>query len=297
LLDPQTGVWFENQLTDIREEVLLDQIPPRNGFLYLPQDTSVAAWAENYEHRMYEPIGIAQFIADFAEDLPLVDIATRKETFNLRTFGVAYQYNIDEIEKSKAVGMDLQGKRARAARLVTEQKFNDIMFFGDPETQLFGLVNYPYIPRRLLPYKIEEATAAQDILDMFHDLVNSIFTLTETIGDPDTVGLPPTQYAHIASRRIGDGTDTKILQDFLAASPFIKEVVPMRELAGAGPNGEDLVVVYRNDSQIIEHKLAREFTQLAPQRRNLAVLTNCHAKSGGMASDRPLEMVIGELPQ
>lgn len=300
ILDPETGIWFENDLRDVREEIVEDAQPPRNGFRFIPQDTDVAEWAETYEHRMFEPIGVAEFIANWADDLPLVDISNRAEVFNVRTFGCAYKFSLDEIAKSRATGMNLDRKRAMAARLITEQKFNRIMFFGDSTTQLFGLLNYPFAPRFLIPVSFDENSTPDAILNAMNSQVNAIFNLTETIGEPDFFGLPPAEYAHVSSRRIGDGTDTTILMHFENNNPFFKggrgEVVPLHELKGAGPNGENVSVVYRRDPLVLGHKMVMEFRQLAPQERNLAILTNTWAKSGGIASDRPLEISIGEFP-
>lgn len=300
ITDPRSAVFFEQQLRHIRQEVVLDQQVPLSGFKVIPQNTNIASHATQYEHRMYEPLGVARFISDYADDLPLVDIATRSEVFNLRTFGCAYQFSLEEIEASAATpGLELEKKRAMAARLVTEQKFNRIMFWGDPDTRLFGLLNYPYIPRRLLDVKFSyETSDPHDILNELNELVNSIFDLTETTGYPDYMGMPPAAYTHIASRALREGSDTTILQHFMMNNPFFKDggtVEPLQELKGAGPDGEDLIFVGRRDENLFSHALARPFTQLAPEARNLAIITNCHAKSGGVACDRPLELVIGEL--
>lgn len=299
LLGPQVGVWFENDLRNVRSEVVEFEQPPRNGFEYIPQDTSEPEWIKQYEHRMYEPIGVAQFISNFIDDLPLVDISTHAEVFNARPFGCAYKYDVDEIAASQAKGMQLDRKRGMSARLVTEQKFNRIMFYGDPATQLFGLLNYPFCQRRIITVPFDSSSTPQDVLDEMNAYVNSVFNVTETIGEPDFLGMPPAAYTYVSSRKIAD-TDTTILGHFMANNPFFKEgrgeVVPLHELKGAGPNGNDVMVLYRRDPLVLAHKLVRPFTQEEAQPINLAVRIPCHAKSGGIASDRPLEISIAELP-
>lgn len=300
LLGAESGIFFERELTDVRTEVIEEERPPRNIFEHIAQDTSKQPWANQYEHRMWDYIGVAQFISDWADDLPLVDIAGREEVFNMRAFGCAYQFSIDEIEASAALGRQIDRKRALAARLVTEEKFNRIGWFGDPATMLFGVTTYPYIPRRISSVRFHSTETADNMLAEMNAAVNSIFDFTETVGQPDLYLMAPAAYAEVSSRRLGSGTDTTVLGHFLENNPFFRDgkgtVAPLQELKGAGPNGEDIDVIGSNDLMIGGHVMAREFTQLSPQEKNLSVYTPCHAKSGGCAFDRPYEFLVVERP-
>lgn len=299
LLGESAGIFFDRELVDVRTEIVEQVRPPKNIFLYFAQDTSKSEWANQYEHRSFDVVGEAQFIADYADDLPIVDLAGREEVFNMRTFGCAYQYSIEEIKASQALGRELDRKRALGCRLVTEEKFDRIGFYGDPATQLFGWLNYPYMPRRISSVSFTAGTDADVMLAEMNAAVNSIFGRTNTIGTPNLYGLSPNAYTQVTSRRLAN-SDLTVLEHFLRANPSFSEgkgrVVPIWELAGAGPNGEDLDLIGSDDEMVGAHVIARPFTQEPPQARNLAMYTPCHAKSGGVYLDRPLEFLLVERP-
>jgi hypothetical protein len=299
-LSPSAGAFFERDLRFVRKEIIEDQRPPLNAFTLIPQATDIPAYADSYEHRMYEMIGVADFIADYAQDQPNVDIAARNELFNAREFGCAYQYSISEIEKSAALDYQLDRKRALSARIAIEEKFNRIQFFGDTGVQLFGWVNYPYIPRRIVSFPFDSTSSTVNILAELNAAINQPFLQTRTSGHADTLVMAPELMTFLEatpwSVSSSGATDRTIMEQFLATNSRVSEVKAAQELSFAGPDGEHLMIAYRKDEMIFSHKMMRPFTQLAPQDRNMAIITNCHAKSGGIACDRPLEMVIVEVP-
>lgn len=298
LLGPKAGAYFERELESVRQQVLEDKIPPRNAMTLIPQSGDVPAWAETYTHRMCEFLGKAQFIADYADDLPMVDVSAREASYRVKHFGAAYQFSRKEIQRAEANrDIRLDEKRPRAARLAVEQKFNRIQWYGDPSAGLFGLFNFPYIPRYLPTISLSDSTQDPlDILAEMNAIANQPSELTDTIAEPNTMLLAPEEYNYVSTTPLASGSDTTILTHFLNNNPYITAVENTRECKGAGPNGENLCVVYRRATENVEHKLVEPFTQLEPQRRNMAVVTNCVAASGGVVSDYPLEMVIAEMP-
>lgn len=296
LQDPQAGAYFERELDHVRSQVYEYKTPPQNAMQLIPQAGDVESWRQTYTHRMCEFVGKAQFISDYADDLPLVDAHGEEATYNIKTFGVAYKFSRDEILRGSKTSLRLDEKRPRAARIAIEQKFNRIQFYGDPSAGIFGWLNFPYIPRQLLTIDFDSSQSAQDILAAMNDFVNSINELTDTIAQPELLLMPPVQYNYVATTPLGSGSDTTILTHFKNNNPYITDVRNVQELRGAGPSGEDVMIAYRRANENGEHKLVEPFTQLAPQDRNLAVITNCVAKSGGFVTDYPLEMVIGEFP-
>lgn len=294
-LSPQAAKFFDTELEHVRKEVVADSVPECSAQLIFPQDTSIPSWKETYSHKMYEMVGIADFLSDHADDLPLVDVVARKETFNLRRFGCAYRYTEEEIEASMATGMRLDRIRAETSRQVTEEKHNAVQFFGDPVEQLFGWANYPNVPRTLLPHRIEAGVDPDDILTMLNDTITYIFSRTKKHAKKFVVRLPTKAYGHMNSRRLGD-TTTTLLKFWLESNNMIEEVTAVPELDGAGPMGEDLILIYPLDMKVGSSKTSEVYKQHAPQPDNLAYKVNCTGKTGGAAIDKYIEMEIAELP-
>lgn len=295
-LSEEATIFAERELEVVRSEVLRKKLEPLSGREWIPQDMEIDAWAEFYVHQMYELLGVAQAIGDATDDLPLANISISEERFNIRDYGCAYKHTFKEIERAEALDKRLDQRRAEAARRATNQKLNQIMWFGDPATDLFGAVNYPDVPRVAMRDTVDETTGASVILDMLNDLVNGTFQETRQTARPDTVLFATNPYTHISSTRLSSGTDTTILEYFETNNPFVETTDTVPELDGAGPNGEDLIFAFNSNGETFEHKLAREFTQRPPQDKNLAVITNCIAATGGVAYNYPLEAVVGEIP-
>jgi len=294
----EAAIWFDKELNQVREEVYKFDIPPNNGFRYFPQQDDVSPWAETYEHQMYEVTGAAEFITDRQRELPRIGMQFYKETFNAREFGCAFAYGLLEIEKSRALGKGLEAKYPLAAREVIENTFNKIMYYGDLDAEIFGILNYPQVPRMLMPYKIESATDSKNILAMLNEAANFTFNVSEQSSQADTVQLSARHFSYISTTPWSENAgDTTILQQFLANHPSIRTVVPARELNGAGPNGEDLMLVYKNDARSFGHKLIRPMNMLAPQSQGLEIVTNVHARSGGMAVDKLLDVLVCWFPE
>ncbi|MFB6373841.1 MAG: major capsid family protein [Bradymonadaceae bacterium] len=302
-LDPQVGMFFEKELTSVQEDVYKKDKPPKNGFDELPQYTQDPEWSQEIEIRMWDTAGLAEFMADYASDLPLVSLQTEKDQYPVRAFGAAYQYSKDEIQKASENNLDLERKKGLAAREVIERRQNRIMWFGAPVVGLFGLLNYPHIPRRQIAVKFNQNNNANTIRKELNSFINSVFDIVE--GDeglaPTKILMPPNPYTHIAGEpwngdASGAATDTTILTHFMRNNPFVETVEPVRELKGAGPNGEDVMVAMRPDKDRQAHRAVKPFTQEDPERRNLAWRVNTWAKSGGFVSQFPLEMAIGEFP-
>lgn len=286
------GSKFERDLEFIRARVYDDKRPPLNGSVLIPQDGEVPEWAETYTHRRAEMLGQAQIVADYADDLPLVDVSGDEDTYRVKMIGVAYQFSVKEQQGAER-GIPLQTSRPMAARVAIEEKLNRIQFYGDPSAGLFGWLTFPYIPRYYLAEDFSSGNAnPYNVLDELNQFFDSAGVRTDTVASPDTLAVAPAKYFYLASTPLREGSDTTILQHFTANRPGVS-VENAQELRGAGPDGEDLMVAYRRAPENLQHKLVQPFTQMAPQMKNLSVLTNCIAQSGGVVSDAPLEMTIG----
>jgi hypothetical protein len=293
----EAAIWFERELNQIREEILQFDIPPNNGFRYFPQATDISPWAETYTHRMWEATGSTEFLSDRQYELPEVGTQFYEETFNAREFGCAYAFGVLEIEKSRALGKGLETKNPLAAREMIEHTFNQIMWYGDLEAELFGILNYPQISRIFMPFGIKASVDGPNILAQLNFACNYTFNVSLQASEADTLLLSTHHYSYISTTPWSEKAgDTTILKHLLENHPTIRTIAPARELNGAGPNGEDLGLVFKNDARSFSHKLIRPMSQLAPQQKGLAIVTNVHARSGGMAVDKLRDVAVLVFP-
>lgn len=294
-ISPESRAYFSRQLTYVRNEVVKDKKAPQNGFLLLNQASDVPEWAEEYTHEMWEPVGIAQLIANGADDIPMADAAFREETFRVADLGIGYAYTVKELMQSQATGKGVNVKRAEACRFGMEVKMNSIMMFGDPVAKLYGWLTFANTPRLISAIAINGGTPAT-VLALLNSFVNSVNQLTETVAPPSRMSLAPEDYDYIASTPLdlSGGAETTILTHFMNNNPHIQEVRSVVELKAAGPTGGNLLMVDSPDT--FEHKLVMPFTQFEAQPRNYKYVIPAMGRSGGTVTDFPLEALVVELP-
>lgn len=297
-LDEQVGLFFEQELTDIRTEVVQKKKKPRNGFELIPQNTDANDWAETVEHRMWDIEGTgSEFISDYTKMPPLVSVNTEKDDWEVKDFGCAYQYSVKEINQAQWQSKNLERRKAMAARLFNEKKANQIMWYGAPQVGLFGMANFPYTPRWFFSIPFDSSQSGQEILAEANAFVSSPFDITGDVQDtPDMALWPTEQFSYMANNPWSSSNDTTILSHFNSENYYVDESRPVRELNGAGPSGQDIAIAYRQDEDLVQHKLVMEHRQMDPLREGMSFVTPCISRSGGIASDFPFEMVIGEFP-
>jgi len=297
LSDPGAGVFFARELEQIYLEVIEHRLPLLNAMKYFPIDRSVNEGANTYTHYIVQKIGEADFIANPADDLPRVDIAKKKQTFNIENIGASYGYTIFEIAAAQMANMSLDRLRGNAVKRAIEEKLNNVFWYGDTALSLYGILSYPWIPRYVFTNPIISATAADTIIAELNNYVNSISELTNGVESPDTLLMPTAPYNHIASTPRSATSDTTILEFFIRNNPYIKEVHPVAELTQAGPSSVHQLVAFRSgDMNVGKLVCPIDFRQLAPQERNLEFIVNAIARCGGFASMYPLAMCIGDVP-
>lgn len=286
------GVFFERQLEHIMPTALEEKTPVLNDALFAVNP--IPDGAKTYTHRMLTEHGAAAWISNYSSDLPRVGFGAKEQTFNVKTMGDSYGYSIDDIAAAMFANVPLDAKKAKAARRAIEEKSNQVHWYGDDEQGLFGVLNFPYVPREALSDPITSATAADTIIAELNALVNGVHTRTKQIARPSRVMVPLDAWTYMSTTPRSATSDTTILDYFIAKSPFVAEVIPVNELAGAGPDGEDLILV--DSPGLFERRPAYMFKQLPPQERNLEFVINCLGRTGGISCDYPFEAVIGILP-
>ena len=297
LTSPGTGLFFKRQLEFISPEVLRKRLPPLNGMRMVAVRTDVPVGPETYTFRMYEPLGVAKFISDYADDLPSVDVAAKEETFKIHEIGASYQYSMGEIEAARYANTNLDLEKAMAARRAIDERINQLIWYGDAAHGLHGFTNYPYIPREALAEPLDATASDNDaILNTMNTFCNAVHNESNQTERATRLIMPQTQFSYIANTRLSAASDTTILQYFLSNQQWVKEVLPANELAGAGYGGEDLMIAYDPDPRVVKFVLPRPFTQKPAQERNLAMVINCHSRVGGVCSQYPRAARIGILP-
>jgi len=304
-LDAEDIGFWERSLQFIKTtvyETVYGDLKAADGTLF-PISTQVPPFAKTIVWREFDKVGMAKIVNSYATDFPQVEIKGRENVSPIRRIGASYHYDWDEIIASRQVGLSLDQRRAEATRRANDQKVDDIAFNGDDEYKLPGLFNNVNIPvTTVLNDGIGATTewANKTPLQILRDMnvgVSDQVELTKEKEIPDTLLLPTAQFNLINDTVLSSATsitNKTIKQQFLDNQQYIKQIISVPKLAGAGSGGEDVMVIYKMDISKLSLEIPEAYNQLAPQQEVMEFKVPVTSKCGGLLVYKPLSVSILE---
>jgi hypothetical protein len=261
---------------------------------FVPVSNEVPEWAETWTYRQWDWRGIAALIANYSDDLPMVDVLVKEFPQPVMEIGDAFQFSIKDLRVSAQLGRPLDAQRAIAARAAIERKIDEIAAVGVPSKNIEGFVNNSNVPITAAPNgSWATATPAQILEDLFA-FEDAVIQNSDENFPPDTMLLPSSLYGKVATTRLDAGNDLTILQFFLANAQSVRSVERWEKLNTAGPGSTPRAVCYKRDPMVVKLQLPIPFQQLEPEKRNLAYVVDCLARVGGVCWYYPIGATYGD---
>ncbi len=301
LVDADGAFFFQRQLEHIKAksyDVKYAELQARQLF---PVSNEGGAGVNTITYRTYDQSGSAKIINAYADDLPRADVAGKETIIPVRSVGISYGYNLDEIQSSQLTGAALDQRRANAARRANEQTTNDVAFFGDATSGLPGLFSNPNIPTGAVvnPGAGTEWVnkTPDEILFDVNDLFADIFETTKMVERGNTLLLPPAQWSYIMSTPRASNSDTTIAQYLAQNSPYlssIEDIIAVNECAAENnPQlASDAMVAYDRNPDKLQLEIPVELEMLPVQQKNLEFLVPGRSRLGGLNIYYPLSLAI-----
>lgn len=300
------GIFFAKQLAHVKTKAYDKDFPELSGLKIFPQTSETDEGAAYIEYYSYEPVGFADVIANYASDLPRVDVKGTPHRAEIVNIGDSYGYNVQELRacrRNAVLGImkSLDSARAEAARRVYDVKVNHLIWNGDAKTGIIGVLssdnNIPiYTLQNGASGKSDWASkTADEIAADIAGILNYIDTLTQSVEHPDSWVMPNDLYTSLNLRRI-DGTGESVLSYIKDHTPQITNWEVAGELSKGNTDynttGKNIGLLYTKDAEKMYHDVPMAFLQHAPQDRNLEIVINCEGRDAGMAIPYPLSACL-----
>lgn len=216
-------------------------------------------WAETTSYKMMTGVGSFELARDYTTNVPMVDVLS--EEFFQRTYKFIGGYSIGEDEALKAAhnNQPIEEQKISVVRRVQMQTLNRQIAFGESTVNMPGFLNHPAWLRAYALYPLNSASTANQVLATLQAPGTSVRTITKGVETVDTMLLPLKQYEYLINARLDNTLEKTILRQFLDNNGQVKNIEPCYELEGAGPNGEDIMVVYRRDPEVMKARLTQPF--------------------------------------
>jgi hypothetical protein len=298
-LDRGESAFFARELEHIKTRTYDAKLKNLKALTLIPISTEAGPGATQITYRRFTSVGFAKIIADYARDFPRVDIYGEEESVKIVGIGDSYGYSIKEIRMASKAGVNLDQRRAQAARRAHDDKINAMALRSVPEAGTHGLIDYPGLTEATIPadgaggVKGWNSKTVDQILRDINLLTDSVMLPTFGRETPNTLLLPLKNYNLLANTRLGDNTTTllKYIQD---NNPHLKTIDWLLELSGAGEGGSDRCMVGTFDEEHITLEIPQPFEQFEPQQEGMEYTIACHSECAGVIVYYPMAFAYAD---
>jgi hypothetical protein len=301
-LDANEGIFFNRELEHVKAELFeVKDVPPKYAQL-IPVDTSAGGAAEYITYTMIDGVGQWKFIADYADDLPTVDVFGKQYTAKVKSIGSSVKYSIQEIRAGAKLNRPLDRLRLQRADKSYQQTLNKYCWLADGSNSFGGVTGILYNPNitKVGAPTGDWATATtEQIYDDVAFAINNPSNLTNGVEEVDTCLLPVEKYNLLNSKRISTFDNMTILQalkgnfpgvtfDYLAE---LKNVNPAPSDGGAATN---CILTYKRNPMNLQFQVPLPKEVLPAQQENLAYKIPLHARVSDVIIYYPLSVQVTE---
>lgn len=284
--DEATSIFFARQLEHVRAQALEVKKAPLEAFQVFPVQTDIPVGAESAVVRIFDSVGTAKIISNYADDLPRVNVAAKEESVKVFLIGDSYGYNEREIQNAQFANVNISARKALMARRAIDMLLDDIAWKGDAAHKITGFLNNTNISEFTVTQnaahttKIEDMTADEAIA-CINNFLEAIPTATNQVEHANTVLLYPKAYNHLATTRIPNTMST-VLEFLKGVHPEVTRWMKVGKLAGNGSEGKDLIFAGYFDPTYIRFEIPERFHQHEVEKRNLEYVIDCTASAVGV---------------
>jgi hypothetical protein len=296
--DANTGIFFERELEFVKAKAYETLYPATKAMQLIPVSTEVPEGATSIIYELFDEIGMCKIIANYAKDIPRVDVKAQEFTSPIKSGGGAFGYSIDDIAAAAFANKPLSQRKANATVRAFNRLVNSLAWNGDPVNNIPGFLSNPNIATGTV---VNPGSGTEWVnktnLEILHDLnvaVAGVVSATAGEMPPNTILLPIEQHALIATKQMSVDNDRTILQFFLANNPWITKVESLWELDAANNSvfSTDAFVVYNQNAEFLTLEIPKMFKFEPIERRGLEFIINGHGRIGGVIIYQPLSISI-----
>lgn len=284
------GIWTATELTKVKATAYNEDYPVGSALSVFPVTNELDRTDKFFEYQMFDEVGLAQIVADYTDDLPLVDAMSSSEMGKVFLLGNAYLISIDEIEAGARTGKSLATRKQRACQQAHDQLVNRLVFKGSAPHKIVSVFNHPNITKITSAKWIDAGVLKPENAEAeLTKAIETIETLTNGAHRATHILIPPTM-RKVLSVRMPETADS-YLDYFMKQNSgiTIESIAELEDIDGAGTKG---CLVYEKDSLNMSIEIPEAFNILPPQPKDFHFKLPCRSKCTGLTIYRPLTLVL-----
>lgn len=281
--DAQSALGFiTEQLREQETEVYTARYPNFEIADHIDVVTTGNRWATGTTFFSMDGAGETKWIGGKTNDIPFVSIDRSRYTRDYHIRGGGYEINLVEVNRARMLNIPIEAEKMSTVRQAMEIFKYNVCMTGDTEKNWTGLVNSSEVGQAQVPNDGTGSarTFASKTPDQVSRDINVALRTVQSGSNEvewaDSLRLPPTQFADIATRKYAAGDGTMTILDFVKKNNVYTaetgkelDIKPMRSLVGVGQSGSDRMFVYRKDKSVVRFHLPGPLEFLAPHVKSL----------------------------
>lgn len=285
---------FPRDFEFVRAGVIEEARQPLTASMLFAIDNSVPLGARTHSARRALGSGEAK-IYKGGNEIPRAQTTYIREAFGTCFVVCAVETNFFEQLTTDFAGIQQFQQDLRLAFRLVDERVNRLLWFGDLASQIWGVLNYPGLPKMAVSTPFTDATPPEDVATALFDFMNKPMVSSAGTFYATDLAVSPKVWAFISSRPTTLAMNMFILQLFQAMmAGRLRSIEVAPELAGIGPNGEDGILAYRREPNTLAQVQIQAPTTLPVyQSSPLDQTTVVFASTGGMTAFDYGNCIIG----
>ena len=178
------GIWTVSQLTAALNRAYEKEYAENSVVNIFPVTNEIPGHAKYFEYPEFDGVGIAQIIADYSDDLPLVDAFMTEKQGKVFRFGNAFLISTDEIKAGAATGQSLSTRKQALAFEAHDNLLDKLVWSGSAPHGIPSVFYHPNINNVVAGTWNSAAAAMTDItalIDAVETSTNGTHTATDIL--------------------------------------------------------------------------------------------------------------------
>lgn len=276
---------------------------------FVPTKPGIPEWARVHTWREMDEFGKAKIVSNAADDLPRSNVSRTESSKTIKTVGMSYGYDWEELAASAAMGTRLDTEEANAAAFAVDSEMDEILSYGNTTYGLDGVLTIggttAFTPgdkagggKLWGSLTAPNATGAEVAADLMGIAQKGHETSKGRVLKFRLV-LPIEQYGYASQVKISAFSDTTALEFAMSKSPFISSITPWWR-CDAGSSGGKLTIdtmmaMPEGLPAALQGIIPMERRSLPAMQKNLSWVVPLIAKNGGVVSKYPFLMLRNDV--
>ena len=178
------GIWTVSQLTAALNRAYEKEYAENSVVNIFPVTNEIPGHAKYFEYPEFDGVGIAQIIADYSDDLPLVDAFMTEKQGKVFRFGNAFLISTDEIKAGAATGQSLSTRKQELAFEAHDNLLDKLVWSGSTPHGITSVFDHPNINNVVAGTWNSAAAVMTDItalIDAIETSTNGTHTATDIL--------------------------------------------------------------------------------------------------------------------